>query len=197
MSLLQDNLILKPTRNSGGLPWYFYALFIGLGLLFTAIGIGWTVKTRQFVASAVHVKGTLVEYAQHEDSDSGSTMYAPVVEFTTQDGQPIRFTSSTSSSMRSWDVGQQINMLYDPQKPEHAEIASIFDLWFGPAIFLFIGIVFTAIGIGVWIAFRRGAASGGEPPSPFDDEETQALSELENSSEDQPQEPVVSDLVDS
>ena len=157
------------STSGGSLPWWFYALFIGIGAVFTVIGAFMLHGTQRFVASASTTQGTVVDWALHHDSDDGGSMYYPIVQFTTADGQPIEFEGSTGSSYRAFSKGAQVKVYYDAQDPQQARIGVFSELWLWDYLLLGMGILFMAIGVAVWFAVRRTSArapavAGGAPP---------------------------------
>ncbi len=126
---------------------YIIFAIIGVGLL---LGTGyWINQEREFVSRAQKSKGTVIELVKHTSSGkSRSVTYAPKVRFTLPDGSVHEFVSTMSSSKSSYAVGQPVNVLFDPAKPDTAEIDSMFVIWFGPGILGFLGLVFSGIGIG-------------------------------------------------
>jgi len=176
------------STSGGSLPWWFYALFIGIGLVFTVVGACMLLSTQRFVAGAATTQGTVVDWALHHDSDDGGSMYYPIVQFTAADGQRIEFEGNTGSNYRSFHKGAQVKVYYDPQDPQQARIGVFSELWLWDYLFLGMGLLFMAIGIAVWFAVRRtsarapasAAVAGGpspriaaaeEPGSPFNAQE--------------------------
>ncbi len=121
----------------------------GIALLVVAIWLG--ISSTSFVGTAVHATGTVAELAEKEGSDNHSTIYYPVVEFTTADGRVMRFESATGSNPSMYRQGQEVKVLYNPADPAHAMIDSLMELWFAPMLLGFIGSLFSAIGFGIGI----------------------------------------------
>lgn len=152
-------------RAGGSLPWWFYALFIGSGLGMLIGGSLWLRSTQHFVSLALSAEGSLVRYEQRTDDDG--TAYYPVVRFTTAAGREVEFTGGTGSSFRPYRAGRPLKVLYDPDDPQHASIASFMELWFFPLLLLGMGLLFCGIGVGVFVAVRRQQAralAAGLPP---------------------------------
>lgn len=133
--------------------------------VFSTIGVGMLVgsffifsSTSSFIGRAVEADGkvTELERSRSSSSSSSSTMYRPVVEFTTATGKRIEFTSSVGSSPPSHRVGESVRVLYNPANPESARIKSFFQLWFGFLIVFFLGLVFAAIGLTMIVVRTRG-----------------------------------------
>jgi len=143
----------------GGLPWWAYALFSGLGLIFIAIGVLTAQGARRFLSTAVAAEGRIVDYTADRDLDDEQTMYTPVIEFTAADGALQRFSAGVSSSTKP-AVGRQVTVLYDPARPERARLKSWAALWMLPTIFSGLGAVLVVLGaaLGLILRPRRGRA---------------------------------------
>jgi hypothetical protein len=114
----------------------------------------WTERRLAFLQRAVPTDGRIVDLAVSSDSDS--TTYAPVVEFTPSQGAtPIRFRHSVSSSHPSWKVGQPVGVLHDPADPSSAIIDQG---WWTTAVPLIpgaVGAVFSLLGLYSLYSGRR------------------------------------------
>jgi hypothetical protein len=135
-------------------------LLVGLGMLG---GAGYLfVDTRQDVARGAHADGIVIDLIAERDSD-GDDVYYPRVRFLTPASEPMEFTGSVGSSPAAFDVGEAVAVLYNPTDPRDARIDSFFQLWFGPLVMGFLGLVFTAVGGGAVIAFVRSNARASAP----------------------------------
>ena len=131
--------------RSGGILSYLF-LAIGIGLL---AGAGYAYHTTSsFVAQARKAQGTVVALR------SG----APEVKFRTEDGREVRFTSSVSSKPPSYDVGETVEVLYRPDRPEDAEVDALMTLWFGAILLGGMGSVFSLVGAALVFGWGRRAA---------------------------------------
>lgn len=142
------------------LPWLIGV--IGLGML---LGAGFLFQhTREFVASAEEAQGEVIDLVRSRKRiGSGmdqSATYKPVVQFSTNDGREVEFTSTTGSNPPAFTRGERVEVLYQPGTPERAKIASFFQLWGMPLIVGGIGAVFALLGLGFvffrWRRKRRG-----------------------------------------
>lgn len=135
--------------------------------VFSTVGVGMLVgsffvfsNTSSFIRRAVEAEGKVIDLERSRSSSSSgsssSTMYRPVVEFTTATGKRIEFISSVGSSPPSHRVGEAVTVLYNPADPQSARIKSFFQLWFGFLIVSFLGLVFAAIGLGMIFVRSRG-----------------------------------------
>ena len=71
--------------------------------------------------------------------------YGPKVQFTTQDGQIIQFSSSVRSSL--WHKGDRVLVTYAPDNPVDVKIDGFAGRWFLPTLFGLLASVFLLIGI--------------------------------------------------
>jgi hypothetical protein len=119
-------------------------MLFGLGIAY----LGWNFRARtlDFIADSSRAAGSVVEMQTRQDSE-GDTLFYPVVEFTTAEGETVRFQSSTGSAPPAFEVGEEVEVLYDPALPENARISSFIDLWLFPTILLAFGGIFVLFGV--------------------------------------------------
>lgn len=122
-------------------------LIIGLALLGGAFFLYQNKQT--FLEKAITVKGTVTELLPSRSDNS--TTYKPVVSFTTKDGKQIQYTSSVSSNPPSYEVGETVEIFYDPADPHDANINGFASLWLAPLILGFIGTIFFLIGFSFFL----------------------------------------------
>lgn len=96
-------------------------IFISAGLIMLVIGVVLFFRHRSLVARSRPARGVVTEIRTSRDDDGDET-YAPVVAFTTETGIPAKYTSSLYSRPSSYKVGDQVEILYDPDKPSRAVI---------------------------------------------------------------------------
>lgn len=118
---------------------------IGLALLIGAVYLH--LDTREFLSSATKTQGSVIDFATHRSD--GTTMYAPVVSYQARDGKTYEYISNTSSSSRSYDIGEQVGIFYLQDNPQDAKIDSFFQLYFGELILFILGGIFFLIGAGM------------------------------------------------
>nr|WP_322813913.1 DUF3592 domain-containing protein [Chloroflexus sp.] len=82
--------------------------------------------------------GTVVELLKVQRPGETANFY-PIVEFRTQTGEFIRFERSTGVSENTYRVGQQVDILHDPQFPQDARIDSWFELRLPSLVVILIG----------------------------------------------------------
>lgn len=125
--------------------------FFTIKYIFTILGIGLLVgaalicrSTYLFLEEAIKTEGTVVKLVRHRSNDS--TIYRPVIQFTSQNEQVIEFTASVGSNPPSYSEGEKVEVLYHPENPKNAKINGLFSLWGASVILGVLGGAFFAIG---------------------------------------------------
>lgn len=77
---------------------------------------------------------------------AASKFYFPLIGFTTAQGERIRFTSAIGQG-RALPKGSAVRVLYDPARPDEAELATFTTLWVPSAIMAVFGLPFLAAGL--------------------------------------------------
>jgi hypothetical protein len=102
-------------------------LVLGIGLLL--LSYHFYGKTESFLQTAQRAPGRVVELRVTDSSD-GETTYAAVVTYTDDRGTDFTFRDSLSSTPPMYAVGQNVNVLYDPEHPDKAGIdRGIWNYW--------------------------------------------------------------------
>lgn len=135
-------------------------ILIGINLLFLFfIGLFLYYANREYRLDQIGqiTTGTVISLEESDSAEGGCCVYSPIVEFTV-DGQTFTFKGTTASYPPQYEVGEQVEVQYDPGNPDLAKIAGGFGwlLWAG-LIILFIVLL---IGMNVWGGIRiwRGQA---------------------------------------
>ncbi|WP_247215096.1 DUF3592 domain-containing protein [Synechococcus sp. C9] len=110
--------------------WIFGGIFAGVGAIFFAVGLVFLHHTRTFLATAATAPGEVIALERRGG-------YHPVVQFQLPDGEPMRFAGQ---------VGQSVEVLYNPEQPRSARIRSFLELWFVATLFTSMGGLFLLIG---------------------------------------------------
>ncbi len=100
--------------------------------------------SRDKLATWAEAPGRVVALEERSDSDGSS--YAPEVEFTTEDGEAIRFVDSLGSNPPSYEPGDDVRVLYPNGNPRDATIRSFGSLWFVAIVTGVLGASFAAGG---------------------------------------------------
>jgi hypothetical protein len=160
---------MRPERVFTGI---FGVGFPLVGVVLILIGAYLYMSYERARREGVLTSGTVVGMEEWHDEDG--PMYAPVVRFTTTDGQVVEFSSSTRSRPAEYGPGDTVQVLYQPGAPRDAEIDTAFGRYAGPAVLVFVGAVLAVVGAGFAVAVNRmlfAGPAGGFPvavpdPSP-------------------------------
>ena len=142
-------------------------LLVLAGAPFLCVGL-WEVRETQLRLNfQSEAQGTVIEsvYRTHtdpEDSSQFTRSYHPVVRFSSGQGQTVVFTDGVGSYPEAYQVGETVEVLYDPQDPEDAMIPSWSGLWGASTVFIVVGmipigiaIVLGAVSVGLFARRRR------------------------------------------
>jgi hypothetical protein len=134
--------------------------FLVAGLLILTGGGYLAVRTAGFLSRAEAVPGTVIDLKASRSNDS--TTYAPVVRFTSADGDERTFVSKTSTSPPMFSVGEAVEVLYDPADAHDSRIHSFGSLWGGEIGVSGLGLVFGGVGAAMllsrWVTERQASA---------------------------------------
>jgi hypothetical protein len=103
----------------------FRRLSVGICFLLVA-GVLVAVHNRQnlshqeFVGISHPAQGHVISVERHDSEDG--PLYDLIVEYVTGDGVTRHFTDR--GLMQSYQTGESVTVLYDPQNPDHVEISS-------------------------------------------------------------------------
>lgn len=152
----------------------FGLIFAGVGALMALIGLFLVWHRIRFLRHAVSAQGTVVDLVERmtkksrenrsilrglvRRATSDGIAYSPLVEFTTPQGQSVRFVESASQSPPKWQPGDHVPVRYRPEDPQGARIPSAFGLWYGPAFTLVFGAIFLGAGIPIYLAAPDGSS---------------------------------------
>jgi hypothetical protein len=113
-------------------------------------------STSRFVARALTAPGEVIELKVHHDSEDNSNTYSPVFRYTLPDGREITLESGMRTYPPAYDVGERVQVYYQPENVTDAKIVGFWSLW-GPAVALgLLGVLVTVLG--GWFARSRSAS---------------------------------------
>jgi hypothetical protein len=142
------------TRASGGknLGCAFWLLPISAVIL-TGLSIWYLFTSYMFSTTGIEAPGTVVRLESSHSSEGGTT-YSPVFSYTV-DGQKYEYESVNSSNPPSHEVGEQVTLLYDPDRPDKARENSFWELWLLPCIMCPVSFLMVILSFGVPFLVRR------------------------------------------
>ncbi|HSL43171.1 MAG TPA: DUF3592 domain-containing protein [Anaerolineales bacterium] len=91
---------------------------------------GWQLQTK-----GVTTTGTVVRLDERSSGDGGCCTYVPVVDFQVQD-RIYTFEGDNASYPPAYAVGEQVEVRYDPNNPNSAQIDSLLERWIFPVIII-------------------------------------------------------------
>jgi hypothetical protein len=137
----------------------FGIIFSSVGTILLSVSAFLFIQEKQFIERAKITSGTVIEMGRSVSSSSdnrGSVTYYPVVEFFTAGGKRIVFSSNFSSNPPAYEVGEKVEVYYEPEKPSGAEIKSFFSQWFAAILTGGMGLIFGTIGfVNLGIQFKK------------------------------------------
>jgi len=132
--------------DTSGLSKILFALFLGITVLLLAVTAISAAITGRTLASEKRAPGQIFDVIARVDSD-GDTYYYPVVEYYLPDSSRRRVELSEGSWPPAYEAGQPVTVLYDPNQPSRARIASLsgtLGILTLPIITGFLGLAFLA-----------------------------------------------------
>jgi hypothetical protein len=90
------------------------------GMIFFGIGGGLTYRQMVKQQNNIQVQGEVIAYTPNCDDDG--CLYHSVVRYQTNQGIPITYMSSFSSSPPAHEIGETVTVFYSPDNPEDAFI---------------------------------------------------------------------------
>jgi hypothetical protein len=142
----------RPGSTGGHL--ILLAFFIvGLGL--TIGGASWAWVTNDFIAGAARATGRVVGYETARSREGRLSRFL-IVGFEAADGEEVEFRSGIDASSRPNEVGDPVQVLYDPRNPYRAYIKAFDSLWLGPMILLLLGLFLAGLSSFILVISRGG-----------------------------------------
>ena len=107
----------------------FFAGFCLWGVY--AASISWKLENE-----GVTTTGTVVRLEESDTAEGGCCVYSPVIEFTASDDQKYTFEGGNASDPPAYDVGETVNIIYDPKEPDTAQINKWTERWLFPILII-------------------------------------------------------------
>lgn len=136
-------------------------LFAIVGVALIVIGIFAFFRRRAQLSHSIVTIGSVVEllpqrqsgeYVVEKNPADGvkikrKYLYRPVISFKTESGRTVKFAASVSSSPKPFQIGDQVEVIYEPDQPQKAQINRFVYLWFNVLMLLFFGFFTLAMGL--------------------------------------------------
>lgn len=140
----------------------FLGSFCIAGPLLLAIALGSAAQRAVLILSGTHVEGTVIA---KRPTGSSRVTYAPVIQFTADDGRAYVVTSDVYGRESAFSYGEQVRVIYRRSNPEAARIDVFAQLWTFPLVFGVVGAAFSVIPVLVLLTWLRRRRRGSEPDS--------------------------------
>jgi hypothetical protein len=103
---------------------YWVPVLLLLGIAAIAGGNYLNNNLTQMMETGITATGHVVrmESRRSNSSDGGGTLYHAVIEFETRKGETIRFTDKLGASHPLYETGEDVRVVYKPNKPRDAII---------------------------------------------------------------------------
>ena len=126
-----------------------------VGVIFLGVGIFMYIQNKNLVKNCTEkAEATVVDMKEEfsSDSDIGSYLYYPIIEYNAK-GQNVRVTMSSGSNVPAYSINDKIAILYNPNKVEEFIIDG--DKMSGIISIVFIALGVIVTGYGVVVAFKN------------------------------------------
>jgi hypothetical protein len=129
--------------------YFFVGILYAAGPALLLIAIASSLPTINFVRSATAADGIIIGINRVYYPTRGRSSYLPVFRFTTTDGQAHMVMADSSASFIRFKRGDRVRVLYLNGRPETARIDTVPQLWMPQLILAFLGMVFSALSVGM------------------------------------------------
>ena len=126
------------------------AIALLVAVICLLVAAAFAIHTSVFLKNSVRTTGTIVDLRAKTDKE-GSTSYSPTFAFRDAAGIEHRIESTLSQRPSPYTVGQSVPVLYRGSNPESALIDRFMELWFVPALFVGASLMWTVIGVVLFI----------------------------------------------
>jgi hypothetical protein len=133
----------------------FFGAFGVMGVLFLVLAVKSTVASAEFLHSAQHTQGTVIELRPVHSSRTGAGTVVPVFRFQANDGHDYLGFSNVSVRWSAFRVGDHVGVIYLRDQPATARIDMFPALWTGSLVLGIVGGAFSAVATFFGIGFLR------------------------------------------
>ena len=132
-------------------------IFFVIGLFVCYLGYYQLQETQQLLDSGVKTTATVVDLVKRaKGTDDTHHKYSAVFRYKTQAGSAHRVTSSYASYPAPYDIGEEVEIIYNPNDPEDYKVDSFWGLYRWVIFaFFFGGMIVVISGVGYWM-YRVG-----------------------------------------
>jgi len=146
-------LMIKQSRGCNNeviIASLFAGIFIVAGMVSVYFGTYFYNDIQSIRKGGVKTEGVILRYERRgtRSANMKDMFVVPIVQFQTVTGQPIVVEGKVDNStilQNLCESGEQVEVIYDPNNPEHAVINTFAELWFGPLLLWVVGAGFIFI----------------------------------------------------
>ena len=125
---------------------YLYSILLLVGIILLLIAYLLYNKTKKLLETGVRTQAEVIELIRNYDSD-GDT-YTPVFSYIHHTGETKTYTSKISSSPPAYDVGEIVNIVYNPDDDQELKTITFWGLYRWSIILLIAAAALIIIGGG-------------------------------------------------
>jgi len=116
-------------------------VFCAGGVVLIVLGFRQYADSRAFVTGAKAAKGEVVGFETYDapGTDPRDDIHYAMVRYETEDGREITFRGPSKDGLVKLKRGDEVRVLYYPDRPEKARVDSFMGLWFAATILWVVG----------------------------------------------------------
>ena len=133
----------------------FVLVFGGIGTILLVIAGLVFSREQSFLKTAEAATGTVSGFDRSSSSDGSGGGYCPVIDFSTKAGEAVKYYANMCSSPPSYDIGEQVEVLYDPQDIKSVQMKGFWSQYLAVIILGAIGTPFFLAGLWAFFAGRK------------------------------------------
>ncbi len=158
---------MPESKNKGA--WIAIIFMLVIGLVFTAVGAGFTYVSYNFSQKAVATSGIVTDveviWTSNSSGSGSSPSYRPTISYIDESGTPQSGQTFLSASGYNYTIGTKLPILYDPATPGTIRMDSWFALWGFGLVFLLSGLLTLAGALLVRVIVTKKARINAAPPA--------------------------------
>jgi hypothetical protein len=126
-----------------------YTIALTVGIIIFIISLVLFRQSIDFIQNGNRTTATVIELEKISDSDG--TTYKPIFKFKTFTNQEIIYKYHTSSLPATFDVGEEVTIVYKTDNPNNAKILTYFGLFIWTIVLMSISMPLIVIGGGYFL----------------------------------------------
>ena len=130
-------------------------IFTVVAIVMLALTAYTVFDTRQFMSGALIAEGTVTDLSESIDPDDNSSTWYPIVQFTARNDQEVEFRSNIGSNPPSFEIGDIVEVAYQPDNVESARVNTFGQLWTMSLILGFLSTIFGCFSFAFWYTNRK------------------------------------------